>query len=256
MTLARKLRKLLRDPLLPVDRGCRAYQQWRRRRALAGSAAADLRGGQLSTLELLTLLRPHPPRVIYDVGAMTGTWTRLSKAIFPSAVVHAFEPLSVHQTAFTANLERQPGVTLHPVALAGAAGEPVMEVASLTAGSSLLPLTSLTEERFGIRTVRHEQVTAVRLDEYAATHRLPPPDLIKLDVQGYELEVLLGAERAVAASTALLVELSFVEIYRGQPLFDEVERYCVDRGFRLHAFGSDTCLGRELLQADALFIRP
>lgn len=55
---------------------------------------------------------------------------------------------------------------------------------------------------------------------------------LKLDVQGYELHVLRGATRALPRVDALELELSLVELYEGQPFFDEVLRFVQDAGFR------------------------
>jgi hypothetical protein len=88
-----------------------------------------------------------------------------------------------------------------------------------------------------------------------AREKLPTPDLLKLDVQGYELEVLRGAEATLRQTRAVLCEVSFREFYTGQPLFTEVVAYLGARGFTLHALAEGTALGAPLVQADALFLK-
>lgn len=58
-------------------------------------------------------------------------------------------------------------------------------------------------------------------------------DFLKIDVQGYELEVLQGAEKALAKSRGCELEVSFMEIYRNQPLFAEIDSFMRARGFFL-----------------------
>ena len=58
-------------------------------------------------------------------------------------------------------------------------------------------------------------------------------DFIKIDVQGYELEVLKGGEQAVSNSIGCELEVSFIEIYKSQPLFAEVDQWMRARGFFL-----------------------
>ncbi len=99
-------------------------------------------------------------------------------------------------------------------------------------------------------------VRQARLDEVMEADRLAAPTLLKIDVQGYELELLRGAERSLAAIDEILVECSFVELYAGQPLADDVVCHLRERGFGLNgvhsvARGAD---GRPL-QADLLFSR-
>jgi len=98
-------------------------------------------------------------------------------------------------------------------------------------------------------------VPVVALDEYVDEHNMPLPDLIKLDVQGFELEALVGAKRCVASARFIIVEVSLVELYLWQALFRDIYDFCRTHGFRLYALGAETRLGKELLQADALFLR-
>jgi hypothetical protein len=101
------------------------------------------------------------------------------------------------------------------------------------------------------------EVEVVRLDTLVARETLPPPDLIKVDVQGAELEVLAGASETLRTVGALIVEVSFVDYNRGGPLVAEVIA-AIDRlGFKC----ADLCevhrSGRNfVLQLDLLLVRP
>jgi hypothetical protein len=82
------------------------------------------------------------------------------------------------------------------------------------------------------------------------------PDLLKLDVQGYELEVLKGAERALSAVKVLLTEVNLIDIYSGVPLLHDLVMWLSERGW----VAFDICgltrrpLDRALWQADMLFV--
>ena len=81
------------------------------------------------------------------------------------------------------------------------------------------------------------------------------PSLLKIDVQGYELEVLKGASALLSAIDAIYVEVSWVELYKGQALHDEVEALLLDAGFKqAEVFNEENYKG-ELIQADMLFLR-
>ena len=101
------------------------------------------------------------------------------------------------------------------------------------------------------------EVETVRLDTLAAREKLPAPDLVKIDVQGAELEVLAGAGETLHAAGALIVEVSFVDYNRGGPLVAEVIA-AIDRlGFRC----VDLCEVHRntrnfVLQLDLLLVRP
>ncbi|MFM9982177.1 MAG: FkbM family methyltransferase [Burkholderiales bacterium] len=63
-------------------------------------------------------------------------------------------------------------------------------------------------------------------------------DFLKLDVQGAELMVLQGAERTLRDVVMVQVEVEFLELYAGQPLFADVDRYLRSQGFMFHTFCS------------------
>jgi FkbM family methyltransferase len=86
---------------------------------------------------------------------------------------------------------------------------------------------------------------------------LHPPALLKLDVQGFELAVLAGCAALLDRFAAVYVECSFVPLYAGQPLADEVLAYLRDQGFRLSGVYNLTHdRSRRAVQADVLCIGP
>lgn len=85
--------------------------------------------------------------------------------------------------------------------------------------------------------VRRSEMQTKRLDDL-----LPDlggrADFLKLDVQGYELAVLHGAEKALRDVLVVHTEVEFVEMYEGQPLFAEVDQFLRRAGFIFHRFAS------------------
>lgn len=79
-------------------------------------------------------------------------------------------------------------------------------------------------------------------------------DFLKLDIQGFELEALRGGEETLRQVSAILREVSFIELYRGQCLFHDLAMHLAERGLYVCALGVRTLLGRPLLQADVLFL--
>jgi hypothetical protein len=92
------------------------------------------------------------------------------------------------------------------------------------------------------------------------------PDCLKLDVEGAELDVLRGAEAALEQALVLDVEVEFAELFRGQPLFAEVDLHLRERGWRLLGLrrvcwrrdaglrSSGVGYGGQLVAGDALYV--
>ena len=94
------------------------------------------------------------------------------------------------------------------------------------------------------------------LREFILAEDIRPPALLKLDVQGYELEALRGCEDMLDQFAYVYAECSFVELYAGQALADEVIAWLRERGFRLRGVHNmDYDRGGRAIQADFLFAR-
>jgi len=95
-----------------------------------------------------------------------------------------------------------------------------------------------------------------QLDELLRADCLPRPILLKIDVQGFELEVLEGATLLIKAIDYCYLELSYIELYKGQPLAAEVLSYLFSHGFQLAGvFNQVWTRAFGPTQADFLLIR-
>ena len=175
--------------------------------------------------------------------------------MYPKTEIHAFEPLERHVREFRVNTEGIERVHLHPVALGESKGNVPMKHASFSDASSLLEIGPQMAQHFHIRKTGEEDVTIERLDEYVLRMRLPEPDLIKLDVQGYELQVLRGGLDCLKKARGVITEVSFIEYYPKQCMFEDVVAFLATSRYRLHSLSVCTCLGKALDQSDALFLR-
>lgn len=189
------------------------------------------------------------PLTIVDVGAFRGDWTRLAKEIFPDARVLMIEAQDALRPFVEDVCSYYRDVSYAPALVGPDDGAPVEFVVTASGtGSSVLEEAS---------TVARSRVTKQlsRLDTVAAQHGIDRIDLLKLDVQGYELEVLKGAERLLPTCELVLMEASLIPINRGCPLVADVLAFMQARGFRL----LDVCsqVRRKdgaLWQMDVLFV--
>ena len=206
-------------------------------------------------------LRISRAEAVLDVGANVGQYGDLVLETGFAGDLISFEAIpSVHQRLEAhARAYGRRWIVAPCAALGSKAGEMAINIAGNSVSSSLLPMRSehvaAAPESAYIRT---ELVKVERLDELAA--KLLGPNrrlMIKVDTQGYELEVLAGATGLLPQTTALQLELSLVPLYEGAPTFVDVIQYMAVRGFELFSIApgfKDRRSGR-LLQIDGIFLR-
>jgi FkbM family methyltransferase len=247
--------ELLYNPRLFCERLAAASLRQRRLAKLRKTMAAELLTGHIDSLELIEIAQPLGINSVYDIGANVGTWALLAKSLLPNASIDGFEPLTSHQERFLKNFKGVEGVALHRVALGAENGVGSLHVTDFSDASSLLPLAEASNSQFGLTEVNLVPTEVRKLDDFRKEFGLPRPDLIKLDVQGYELEVLKGARECLRTTKAVICEVSFLEYYQGQCSFHRLVAFLADYGLYVNAFGVNTPTGRTVHQTDVLFTR-
>lgn len=190
-----------------------------------------------------------------DVGANVGQFTLLMRHEHPGAQVIAFEPLAGPAATFTKIFSDDRAVTFHQTALGEARATVDMHVSRHVDSSSLLPISELQTRQFpGTEEAGRETVTVAPMTDFVTSEMLAQPSLLKIDVQGFELEVLKSAEPLLASFKWIYVEASFIPLYEGQALADDVIAHLHQRNFTLKGFynPSNNAEG-QAIQADFLF---
>jgi FkbM family methyltransferase len=217
-------------------------------------------------------LLPHrgPPRTIggflvgrnvdlvLDVGASTGNYGAAIRAGGYLGRICSFEPLKASFAQLETLAARDPNWSCLRLALGAASGEAEINIAANSDSSSLLEMGErhlrsdpasayVGKERVELSTVDEVWDRVVRDGESV---------FLKLDVQGFELEALRGAEGALPRLAGVQAELSLVPLYDGAPDWTEVIAYLQHRGFqpeRLEPAFVDPETG-QILQIDAVFM--
>ena len=173
---------------------------------------------------------------VIDVGANAGQFARAAVETFPGARVVSFEPLPDIAADLRDHLRDVERFEVHECALGRREGPLEFHPHRYSLSSSALPAVSGNGSAgapdAGTGELPPIDVTVRRLDDVVAPG-VERPALMKLDVQGYELEVLAGATERLGEMDALLLELAFTREYVGQPLYGEVVAHLAELGWSL-----------------------
>lgn len=210
--------------------------------------------------QLVAMLKQHQVNLIFDVGANVGQFgIQLRKAGYSGRIV-SFEPLSEARKHLLIVSNNDKMWDVAPQAAIGCEdGEIEIHVAGNSVSSSVLDmLDTHAEAAPDSAYVDSEIVQLSRLDTIGVDYIQPNSIFfMKIDTQGYEDKVLQGASKLLTNVIGLQLELSFIPLYNGQCLYDEMMAQLKALGFELWGITpvfTDPVSGR-LLQVDATFFR-
>ncbi|MEO0481031.1 MAG: FkbM family methyltransferase [Planctomycetota bacterium] len=195
-------------------------------------------------------IRGLRPTTILDIGAAKGYWSANAKQFFPESNFVLFEPLSLHFKELERTVSTHPTFSYHPFALGEAEADSPININEQPEGSSLL---EYYDEEGQERTI----VKVRRLDDLIARGEVPKPDMMKIDVQGFELQTLRGAEEALKSTELLIIEVNMFRFMPECPLAHEIIAHLAERGFVLYDLAATLRrpTGNDLGQMDLVFAR-
>jgi FkbM family methyltransferase len=207
----------------------------------------------LPTVEgLLQAMRANEfvAKTVIDIGANVGRWSEAAASVFPSARFVLIDGNPKNYSHLKAVASKLGSNSEFTIALLGAEEKNAVPFYDLGTGSSILPeLTSF--EKSGI------SLPMLTLDGLFATRVCEVPLLLKLDVQGYELEVLRGGRKVLTSAEVVILETSLLPYNEGAPLMADVISFMAREGFVPFDFCGQ--LRREsdyaLFQTDVAFAR-
>jgi len=188
------------------------------------------------------------PKIIYDIGANHGDWTREMKKLYSESSYHLFE-------AFEENNKYNTEASYHNVLLSKEDNKIVdfhcIKEGFNTGNSMYLELSGAFNPN-NYYTIQKKTRT---LDSYIEENNIPLPDFIKIDVQGAELDVLDGGKNCLENSTMVLLEVSIHQYNKDSPLFADVIHYMNKHNFVVIDMIENHIINGYLAQVDLLFAK-
>ena len=201
-------------------------------------------------------LRRHPPRYL-DIGARGGLPRRWQLVYRAGLIRPAFvEPDSTEADRLSS---MYPDAVILPVALGAVDGEQVTLHVTAQPGCSSLrrpdvtqPIVAANPDFIIVKTIG---MSLARLDS-VWTRAAGPIHFVKIDVQGYELEVLRGCDAVFDNFLCLELEVTFKPLYVGQPLFHEMYAFLNSRGFDLVKLAPTSLFEfNQIVECNSYFVR-
>lgn len=195
---------------------------------------------------------------IIDVGANIGQSALKFHTILPDSFIYCFEPIEKCYEKLEENLKPLQNHKSFRLALGSKKEKAVIYLNEFDASSSILKMTDIHKNAFPFaRQHIKENIDVDLLDNVFKNIKLQKNVLLKIDVQGFEKEVLIGANEMLKDTSIIIIEISFLALYEGSPKFFDIYEMLNKIGFEyIGSFGQyNNPIDGRPLQQDALFIK-
>lgn len=207
----------------------------------------------------LALMKLHKIEMVFDVGANIGQYANELFYNNFKGEIHSFEPMNSEFQVISKAARNLSKWSVHNFALGDKTEKLYINVSQNKFSSSILTLTNVHIEAANESVIiGKEAIEVKRLDEFVKEIQVGDKNLmLKIDTQGYEYNVLLGAGDYLDQFKLIQVELSLVKLYEGEKDFQQIIDFLRKRNFKLVSIepGFYNEFSGELLQFDGIFCR-
>jgi len=191
-------------------------------------------------------------KTVIDVGANNGQFATLILKTHPNSKIICFEP----QIGPFKNLKKifkKNNIKLFRLACGSRNKTIMMNISNQNDSSSILDIGKNQIHFFPATYLKKKEIIKVaKLKEVINLKKQIKPILLKIDTQGYELEVLKGSE--LKNIKYILVECSFIKFYKNQPLFKEIDKFLKKKNFYIYKCYNQTMDNKnKVIQADYIY---
>jgi len=221
------MKKILRKALRSLGLEIRRVQSYAER-SPAGSERRPIGNIEMFLKDIRA--RGFQPRGILDIGANRGNWSTMAAAIFPEAKIVMIEPQAEMKPCLEELCSGNKSMELIPAAAGSECGQLVQTIWPDLAGSSFLP--EVRDDKLATGEQRLTQV--VTINSVLEQRSDFSPDLVKLDIQGFELEALRGGSLLFGKTEIFILETSLYEFLPNQPTTLDCCRFMSEKGYSLY----------------------
>ena len=193
---------------------------------------------------------------IIDIGANIGEFTLIFSELFPNAIIHAFEPLPECFSQLEKRTELFTNIYNYNIALGSKKEIKTIFYSSWHPASSFKEMTVEHKKRYPKSSINTEiNVNVEKLDEVKFKSDIKNNIFIKIDVQGFEDEVIKGGISLFKKAKVIVIEVSFLDLYKNEPQFDGIYSLLSSLGFEYKgSLKQSINKNKSYLQADCVYI--
>ncbi|MEJ7738074.1 MAG: FkbM family methyltransferase [Chitinophagaceae bacterium] len=195
---------------------------------------------------------------LVDVGANAGQYAALSRNLGYKGEIISFEPTASAFYLLTKLAAKDEHWKTYRMAIGARRGQIDINISENSFSSSILDIKAVHLANAPLsRYIAKESVPINTLANLFDDLKLSGNIFLKIDTQGYETEVLKGAERVLPQISCIQLEMGLIELYEGEKLFEDILAYLKSRKFEMYTIEPefyDISTG-QLLQVDAIFYK-
>ncbi len=203
-------------------------------------------------------IRDYGFKTVIDIGANEGQFAQKISEIIPSIRLICFEPLKTPFDILKSKFSNHQN-SFFQFALGRKEAEVFINRNEYSPSSSLLPMAEIHKKNFSFaRKESPEKILIKMLGKITKNMEVLEPFIIKIDVQGYEIEVMSGGKEFIKKADMIIIETSFFKLYEGGPLFADVYGFLIKNGF-VYAGSFEQLISPindAVLQQDSVFVKP
>jgi len=195
---------------------------------------------------------------VIDIGANIGEFTFIFSELFPNAYIYAFEPLPDCFNQLEKRTKNMRNIKIFNFALGSTEGELKLHKSSWHPASSFREMGDLHKQNYPHSSESDDLIVRIKkLDDIFKKESLTNNIFIKMDVQGFEDEVIKGGPNIFKNAKVVVVESSYQKLYDNEPLFDGIYSLLKPLGFEFRGSlkQSVSKSDESFLQADCIFIK-
>ena len=212
-------------------------------------------------------LTKNPEPIIFDVGASLGLFIEVYKKMFEKKTIHSFEPIASEAHVLKEKYKNEKNVFINNCAVGEKEGNVEFNITANSRMSSfkdLIPNTTWLKKFSKIAKVddrnyitKKISTKVITLDDYAEKNNIKNIDILKIDTQGYEDKVLLGAKNLLKNNRIKVIQLEiiFSEIYENPLQIYDVEKILIPNNYKLFGIENNgSLMSNYIFQTDLIYV--